>query len=129
MLLYETLSQPLIFIIVFAVGFLSGFLFDLENYLVFLCNKNKIVKIVLDFTLTLLCCFIFFLTILNQNYGELRFYEILAFAGGIFLERKSLGFVIAKFFTWCYTKFEKLIQKIKEKAKAKDDTRKSETSG
>ena len=55
MLLFETLSQPLIFVITLAIGFASGLLVDARNYIHFLCNKNKIVGLVLDIIVSFLC--------------------------------------------------------------------------
>lgn len=112
MLLYETLSQPLIFLVVFGIGFGCGFVFDLRNYIHFLCNKNKIVGIVLDVISSIVCCLIFLLSVLNFNFGQVRFYLILSFILGLILQRFSLGYIIAKFFIWCYNLFKKVILKI-----------------
>lgn len=112
MLLYETLSQPLIFLITFAVGFGCGIFADLRNYIFFLCNKNKIVGIVLDVAVSTICGIIFLATVLSLNFGELRLYLFLAFVFGLISERFSLGLIIAKITTWCYNLFKKAISKL-----------------
>ena len=112
MLLYETLSQPLVFLVVFAIGFGSGFVFDLRNYIHFLCNKNKVVSVVLDVVATVVCCLVFLFAILNFNFGEMRLYLILAFILGLLLQRFSLGYIIAKFFVWWYNVLKKVVSKI-----------------
>ena len=74
-MLYETLSQPHIFLLIILFGFLTGFIFDLLNLL-----KNVIkIKFFNNFILFLgvfLSIFIFYLINLNLNYGEFRFYVL-----------------------------------------------------
>lgn len=120
MLLYETLSQPKIFLIVLGVGFLCGTLFDFRSYIFFLCNKNKVVGFVCDFIASLLCCFVFFLCLGKFNFGVFRFYLALGFLSGLLFERFSVGLIIAKFGNWCYTFFKRLIQKIYGRKKKKN---------
>lgn len=128
MLLGETLMQPLIFLLLLLIGFLSGLFFDFGNYIVFLCNKNKVVRVVFDVLISLVCCFIFFLSILSLSYGELRFYHILGFLLGVFLERKTLGKIIAKVSKYCYNKITKTIIILKGRQKKNNDTSKSKKS-
>lgn len=111
MLLYETLSQPIIFIIALFIGMGSGLIIDLRHYVYFLCNNNKIVGVVLDLIATLLCCFIFFCLVLNFNFGEMRLYLIISFVCGLLIERFSLGLIVAKLSRLCYNKFRKLISR------------------
>lgn len=112
MLLFETLSQPLTFLIIFGIGFLCGFLFDFENYFLFLVNKNKIIEIILDVFLTIGTCLILYLSIVKFNFGELRVFLIVAFCLGLFVQRISLGRLIAKVVEKCYIGFRKLVSKI-----------------
>ena len=90
MLLFETLSQPLIFVITLAIGFASGLLVDARNYIHFLCNKNKIVGLVLDIIVSFLCFFIMLVCVLSFNFGQLRFYFVIAFVCGLLFERFSV---------------------------------------
>lgn len=112
MLLFETLSQPLIFVTTFAIGFASGLLVDVRNYIHFLCNKNKIVGIILDIIVSILCSLILLLCILSFNFGQLRFYFVVSFVCGLLFERFSLGLIIAKIALWCYNQFVKILRKI-----------------
>lgn len=112
MILFETLSQPLLFLILFSIGFCCGFLFDLRSYIVFLLNKNKVAEIILDVLFSVGTCAIFFFSCLRFNYGELRFFLILAFVSGFLIQRFSLGRLIAKVIEKCYIKFRNLISKI-----------------
>lgn len=121
-MLFETLSQPRVFALLFAIGFLSGFVFDATNYIVFLCNKNKTAKIVFDFFATLICFAVFFLATLKFDYGNIRLFHIFAFVLPLALQRKTLGNVIAKLFDWCYNLFKSILQKtLKGLRKKKDD--------
>lgn len=112
MLMYETLSQPLIFFIIFSIGLSSGLLFDLKSYINFLFAKNNIISIFLDIVAAFLICLILYFSNLIFNYGEFRFYVLIAFFIGLLIERLSLGIFVAKFFSWCYNKFGKLISKL-----------------
>ena len=76
MILYETLNQPLIFLIIFCVGFVSGLIFDAIS--------------------VALCGVVFFACLLELNYGEFRFYILLGYVLGILIERITLGLIVAK---------------------------------
>lgn len=117
MLLYETLSQPLIFLIIFSIGFASGLIFDLRKYVCFLWANNKIVSLILDIIATLLVCGILFYSNLIFNYGQFRFFVIFSFVLGFALQRFILGVFVAKICSWCYNKSTKLMAKIYGKIK------------
>lgn len=118
-MLFESLLQPKIFLIVFCIGFCSGFVFDLAGYIVFLCKHNKVVKFIFDYLATVITFAIFFLTILLVNYGEFRVYHFIAFYGALLLERFTLGKLVKKLINFVYTQFLKLIQKLFQKKKNK----------
>lgn len=115
MLLYETLSHPLIFLIIFSIGLSSGLVFDLRNYINFLFLNKKFISIILDILACLIICFILFISNLKFNYGEFRFFILLAFFSGFLIQRLTLGIFVGKFFSWCYTKFRKIIDKFYER--------------
>lgn len=119
MLLYETLSQPLIFIIMFSIGLGSGLLFDLRRYISFLCLKNKKVNIFLDIFFTIIVCGILFISNLYFNYGEFRFFSILAFIIGFTIQRFTLGMLVAKVSCLCYNYFVKIMARTYDKFKKK----------
>lgn len=130
-MLFETLSQTQIFWNLALIGFVSGFIFDLSTYVVFLCKKNKIVKILFDFFATILVFLCFYFIVSKIDYGTIRLYHLFAFFAFFAIQRISLGKIIAKFFDWCYNIFIKTLQKIlkREKHSTKDDkTTKSKLS-
>lgn len=113
-MLYESLSQPLICVCVLVIGFASGFVFDISNYIIFLCKNNKITKIVFDFAATICVFAIFFVTIFKLDYGNIRFYHVLIFFVFLVLQRITLGKLIAKFIQVCYNHFIKFFKFIGE---------------
>lgn len=116
-MLYETLSQPQIFLLIILFGFLTGFIFDLLNLL-----KNVIkIKFFNNFILFLgvfLSIFIFYLINLNLNYGEFRFYVLFSFALAFTIERILLGNLVAQSLKKCYNNI-----KLKGKNKFKNESK------
>lgn len=125
MILYETVSQPLNFLFIFFIGLGSGLIFDVFRYLNFLCNKNSVIEKIFDFISVVICGGVFFLSVLELNYGEFRFYLLLSYLLGILLERFSLGLFIAKICSYCYNKFTQIVNKTfkrKNKEEQKDES-------
>lgn len=122
-MLFETLSQPQIFWTLALFGFLSGFVFDVSAYIVFLCKKNKIIKTIFDFFASICVFCIFYLIVLKIDYGAVRIYHILTYFLSVLLQRICLGNIIANFFDWCYNIFINIIKKKLKRQKylTKDD--------
>lgn len=126
-MLFETLSQPHIFLSLALIGFVSGFVFDISGYIVFLCKKNNVVKIVLDFLASLATFAIFYFAVSYLEYGNIRFYHLLSFVSSFSAQRITLGNIIAKFFDLCYNQFTKLMQRLlKRTHKTKEDNEQQE---
>ena len=123
MILFETLSQPIIILYVALSGFLSGLLFDIAYIITFLCNQNKIVKNILEFFATIGSFIILF--IVNQIflYGQFRLYVLLFFIVFLILEQYTLGKLIAKTRNWCYITFRKITQRILKLCKRKRNSK------
>ncbi len=123
MILFETLSQLYILLCLIVFGFISGFVFDVFNTITFLCNNNKVTKNILQCIATILCFFILFLVNLKTNYGQFRLYIFLVYFLFIFVERITIGKVIAKTNIWCYNTFKKFINIITKGKKWKKKTK------
>ena len=121
MLLYQTLSQPLIFLIVAIFGLFSSAAFDARNLLFFLCNKNKVVSTILDIVLGIVLGLVLLILTLWLNYGQLRLYLILAYVLGIIAERICFGRLIAKLSKRCYTFFKGKMEKLYDKQRKKKE--------
>ena len=119
-MLGETLSQPLIFLMLILFGFSGGIIFDICNFIWKMSKNNKILKHFLDFFGTIIVFLIFFICIFNFNFGELRFYEFLVFFTFFSLERFTIGKLVEKFIGLCYNYFVKLVNKINQRGKKHD---------
>lgn len=113
MILFETQSQPVIFLLILLVGFVSGFVFDISKYIVFLCNKNKVVQAVLDVVSLSAIAVVYFLSQLFLNYGQFRFYLLMCFVAAILFQRVTVGKIIAKVCLKCYNALAAVIRKRK----------------
>lgn len=129
MILFETLNQPYIFMWLILSGFLCGILFDIAYIISFLCNNNKIAKNILQAVATVLCFFVLFIINLKINYGQIRIYVFAVFFICLFIERITLGKIIAKTRDWCYNVFKKFtkllikgLTKVKRNGKQKQKT-------
>lgn len=117
-MLYETLSQPLIALILIVAGFFSGIFFDIANVLLLNIKSQKLQKIfknLLDCFCVLLCGCLFFIVILYWDYGDVRIWQIILFGLVVYLERISIGKLIAKIIVICYNNFIKFMKFIKKK--------------
>lgn len=119
-MLGETLSQPLIFLMLILFGFSSGIIFDICNFIWKMSKNNKILKHFLDFFGTIIVFLLFFICIFNFNFGELRLYEFLVFFTFFSLERFTIGKLVEKFIELCYNGFVKLVNKINQRGKKHD---------
>lgn len=124
-MLEETLAQPLIFVMLMLLGFLSGTIYDASNFVWKLAGQNKIFRHFLDFFATLLVCGVFFLTVLDFNFGEFRLYEPCVFFLLLGLERITIGKIVEKFLDLCYKQFVRFTKFIQKKRNKKDDQKPS----
>lgn len=105
-MLYEALSQPVIFFAMSIGGFLSGFFFDLINLLSLFFKKNKILSQIMLFFACFSLFSVFFLLNLKMNYGEFRFFSIFAFFLSFVLQRFLIKNFVANPVRKCYNKLK-----------------------
>lgn len=103
-MLYQSLSQPIICLILSAIGIFSGLIFDIKNIFCFIFKKNKIINQILLFLSIILIFFIYFLTNLKINYGEIRLFPFLIFFLGFSIERFFVKNFLANPILKCYNK-------------------------
>ena len=103
-MLYEALSQPIIFLYMTISGFASGFLFDARDIILSNFKKKKFFYHFLTFISTFLTLFLCFYFNLKFNYGQFRFFSILSFALAFSLERFIIKNFVANFVIKCYNK-------------------------
>ena len=117
-MLYETLSQPLIALILIVAGFFSGIFFDIANVLLLNIKSQKLQKIfknILDCCCVLLCGSVFYIVVLFWAYGDVRIWQIILFGLAVCIERVTIGKLIAKIIVICYNNFIKFMKFIKKK--------------
>ncbi len=104
-MLYESLSQPIIFFYIILGGFFSGFLFDLKNIFLFKL-KNKFFKQFFIFFFTLITLFVYFFINLRFNYGQFRFFIALGFTLAFSMQRFLMVNFVANSVIKCYDKIK-----------------------
>ena len=117
-MLYPTLNQPLMIVILIAAGFVGGLIFDLVKICSLLCCKSKIVKHCLDFSATILIFAFIFWMHLKYNYGQFRFYVILLFFVSFSIEKIFAKFLWTKLLQKWYSS---IVQRRKEVGKRKEE--------
>ncbi len=111
-MLYETLTQPIVFLWLFLGGIATGFLFDLRNILINKTKKQQILKEIITFFTVILTFFAFYYLNLKFNYGQFRLWTVAVFSLSICLQRFLMNKFVALPLTKCYNK-------IKEKSNAR----------
>ena len=106
-MLYPTLNQPIVMLVMFFVGFASGFLFDFAFLLKKSLKDLKATNIFFDFLACIFSFVIFFVTNLSINYGQFRIYVVVIFIIACLLQR-VLSNQIMQF-------FKKIVAKTKKK--------------
>ena len=121
-MLYEALSQPLIFLYMMLGGYASGLLFDAKNILLAFFKKNnkkriflEIFKQILMFFATFLAFLIFFFTNLRCNFGQIRVFEIFVFLLSLSIERFFVINFVANPCLKCYNKIRASYERKREK--------------
>lgn len=109
-MLYETLLQAKIFLSIFYFGIISGLFYEFFHLIK---SKIYIINFVVDFLSMLVFGAVFITSVHIFCYGEFRFYTILAFLVGFFVERKSIGKFLALFLNMFYNISVKFFNKLK----------------
>ena len=112
-MLYETILQSNIFLVMLYYGIWSGIIFEAKNLIEKSFKDNKNVCIVLDTAYMIICSLIFVKGKNMSNYGEMRMYLLIAFFVGIILEHISIGFLVEKIFMFVYNSVVKVFAKLK----------------
>ncbi|MBQ2717783.1 MAG: spore cortex biosynthesis protein YabQ [Clostridia bacterium] len=99
-------------IILCAYGISTGFLYDLF-YFFELFVKSKIFQAVLDILFWAFSFLIFFYVNQKYKFSSQRFYFLLSFLGGFWLQHKSFHKILAIFAEKVYNKVNKILFKLK----------------
>lgn len=95
-MLYQTISQPTIWLLFSIFGFVSGFLIDILKIINIFFKKIKLLNNFFSFIIYFSIFFIYFFVNLKFNYGELRFYTFIVFSFSFFAQRALIQNFVAK---------------------------------
>lgn len=98
--------QAKLFFLFLAFGAVLGVLWGILNFIKQLFNKNIIVSQLLEIPFAAMFVLGFFVALINFNFGEYRFYLLVAWVLGFLIERKTLGKLFAKVYYWLYNKLK-----------------------
>ena len=107
-MLYPTLNQPLVIVVLIVTGFFSGIILDACRLLSSLNRSQKLSRHFFDFIAVLFSFFLLEMANLKVNYGQFRLYVFAVFLCGLALERILSKFLWTKLISKCYTRIEKL---------------------
>lgn len=102
-MLYPTLNQPLVVLIIFIVGLASGLIFDVARILTTISGE-KWSKHIFDFVATILAFLVLYFTNLSINLGQFRIYVLGIFLISFALERFISKILWTKLLLKWYTK-------------------------
>lgn len=114
-MLYPTLSQPLIVLVVLFAGFLGGLIFDFFRILTTLSGNDRISKHFFDFLATLFSVGLLFFVNLWLNYGRFRLYVIAVFLSSFLIERLLSKILWTKLLSKWYTSITRRRSKREQK--------------
>lgn len=111
-MLYLTTFQSKIFLIMLYYGIISGFILELKLVLSGIF-KSKIFNLLTDFLIGIIFGYLFIKSMNLYSFGEFRFYLLLAYFLGLFIEHKSVGFLIRNVIKCIYKFLSKIVYKLK----------------
>ncbi len=103
-MLYPTLNQPLMLLVLFFSGVLGGVIFNIFGILKVLSSKDKGAVFLFDFIPCVLSALLLYFVNMNYNYGQFRVYVILVYLGSLILTRVISKFLWTKLVKRCYNK-------------------------
>ncbi len=106
-MLYPTLNQPLMFLLLLLAGFASGIIFDIFNIIVTALGNDKYSHHFFNFLSVLFSFALVFIVNLKFNYGQFRIYVIAIFLVSFLLERVISKFLWTKLIKKCYSIFSR----------------------
>lgn len=112
-MLYETLLQGKIFLVLLYFGILCGIVLTSKKMLTKMTKNNKVLLVLTDTLFLSICAIAFIFARIKFCYGEFRIFHLVAFLLGILLEQISLNKLVEKFFTLLYNISRKIFNKLK----------------
>lgn len=111
-MLFETLKHIYIFLGCVYFGICLGIIYNFFNFILTTAKHNKFLQILFDIIFSAISVLMFFVCLNIVNFGEFRFFVLVSFVFGFFVEQKTLGFLVDFLFKKVYNflciGFEKL---------------------
>lgn len=112
-MLYETLLQSKMLLVMIYFGIISGILLTIKNLICKALKKNKVVIILTDILFCIISSFVFLYAQNKFSYGEFRLFQLLSFLLGVFIEQISINNLVEKILRLIYNLFVKVFCKVK----------------
>lgn len=106
-----------VFLWLVVAGVLFGVVYECGFVLRGITGFNKVVTVIVDTLIFSFAGVCFFFTIYYVNNGIFAFYEVMGFIIGFFLERLSIGKLLANILFFVYNNLVKLCKYLKKKSK------------
>ena len=117
-MLYPTLIQPVVLLVILACGIVAGLVFDLFRILTTLSGNDKFSKHFFDFLATILSFLLLFFVNMALNFGQFRIYVPAVFLLSFALERVLSKFLWTKLLSKWYSNIMRREKRGRKKEKA-----------
>lgn len=104
--------QAKLFFIFLLLGVVLGIVWGILNFIKLLFNNNIVISQVLEAHFAVLNVLGFFVAQINFNFGQFRFFMLVAWILGFLIERKTLGKIFAKVYYWLYNNLRNGLKKL-----------------
>ncbi len=125
-MLFGGSASPLCFLAMLYAGVIVGVVSEIESFILKLTKNAALISTILDVLVVLFGGFAFIITINSTCFGYFRVYMLVAFLFGIYLEKTTIGFLVAFLCKFVYNNIIKLIALMRRKAcdsrKTKDNS-------
>lgn len=106
-MLYPTLNQPLVLLIIFLVGLFCGLIFDIARILTTISGGDRWSRNIFDFVAVVFSFGVLFFANLYVNLGQFRIYVIIVFLISFGLQRLFSKILWTKLLSKWYTSITK----------------------
>ena len=111
-MLFQTLLQGKLFLIFLFFGIVIGVFYEC-CYLIQNVFKNRVIDFFLDLFYGIVIGVLFIFITNLFNYGEFRFYLLLAYILGFIIMRKTVGYLVRKMIKFLCNKLKQLVLYLK----------------
>ena len=112
-MLYPTLNQPLILLVLFLIGILGGLLLDVARLCSSFLGNIKFIRYIFELSAIVVSLMALFIANLSLNYGSFRIYVVAVFLLSFVLERILSKILWTKLLSKWYSSITKSKQRKK----------------